>query len=66
MFGNLDVQSEDSPTVVTAVTGRDTIRGAGLCSMQGYLHQRGVKGSGHRLLGVHIYIYIYIYIYTRR
>ena len=35
---NLDVQSADSPTVVTEVTGHDMISGAGLRSMQGYIH----------------------------
>jgi hypothetical protein len=38
IFVNLDVQSADSPTLVTEVTGRDMISGAGLCSMKGYIH----------------------------
>jgi hypothetical protein len=38
IFVNLDVQSADSPTVVTEVTARDMISGAGLCSIQGYIH----------------------------
>ena len=42
-FVNLDVQSEGSPTAFTEVTGRCMICGAGLCSMQGSVVQRGVK-----------------------
>ena len=58
-FVSLEMQSEESPSVLTEVTGKDMIRGDGISSMQGYLHQGGVKGSGHRLLGVHIVKYIY-------
>lgn len=49
-FVILDVQSEGNLTAVTEVTGRVMICGASLCSMQGSVHQRGVKGSGHRVL----------------
>ena len=67
---NLDVQSEGSPTAVTEVAGREMICGAGLCSMQGPVHQGGCEGGGHRVLCVHIdththtnlQIYIYIFI----
>jgi hypothetical protein len=38
IFVNLDVQSADSPTIVPEVTVRDMICGAGLCSIQGYIH----------------------------
>ena len=67
--------SEGSPTAVTEVAGHEMICGAGLCSMQGPVRQGGFKGSGHRVLCVHIdththththtqvYIYIHIYIY---
>jgi len=40
----------------------EMICGAGLCSIQGNVHQRGVKRSCHRVFCVHIVI-IYIYIY---
>jgi hypothetical protein len=74
-FLNYFVQFEGSRTAVTEVTGRDMIWGVGLCSTQGSVHHRGVKGSSHRVLWVHMvthththththtYIYIYIYIY---
>ena len=44
-FVNFDVQSEGSPTGVTEVTLRDMTCGAGLCSMQGSVHQGAVKGK---------------------
>jgi hypothetical protein len=53
IFVNLDVQSTDRPTVVAAVTGRDMIRAAGLCSMQEYIHIciTNVKGITNFHLG---------------
>ena len=63
-FVNLYVQFKGSPTAVTEVTGRDMICGAGLCSMQGSVVQRGVTGRGDAVLCVHFVIYIYIYIYS--
>ena len=62
--------SEGSPTAVTEVAGHEMICGAGLCSMQGPVRQGGFKGSGHRVLCVHIDTHththtdIYIYTYT--
>jgi hypothetical protein len=53
-----------SPKVVTEVTGRCMICGAGLCSMQGSVVLRGVTGSVHAVFCVHIVIYIRIYIYV--
>jgi len=56
-FVKMDVKSEGSPPAVTEVTGRCMICGACLCSMQGSVVQRGVTGSGHAVLCVHIVIY---------
>jgi hypothetical protein len=60
IFVNLDVQFEDSPTVVTAVTGSDTIRGVGLCSMQGIFISAELREVVTECWEC-IYIYIYIY-----
>jgi hypothetical protein len=51
-----------SPAVVTEVTGNYLIRGAGICSTQGYLNQCGVKGNKHGIFWVHMVTYIFIYI----
>jgi hypothetical protein len=57
---NLDVQCEGSPTAVSEGTGRDMICGAVLCSIQGSVHQRGVRGSGLRVTRVHFqYIHLF-------
>jgi len=37
-FVNLEMQSGESPSVFTEVTGKDMIRGDGNCSLQGYHH----------------------------
>jgi hypothetical protein len=55
---NFDVQFEGSATVVTEVTGRDMVCGAGLCSKHGSMVQRGVTGSGQTVC-VSILLYIY-------
>jgi hypothetical protein len=61
---NLDVQFKGSLTAVTEVIGHDMICGAGLCSMQGTVVQRGVTGSGHAVLCVHFVASIYILLHS--
>ena len=59
-FVNLDVQFKGSPTAVTEVTGRNVICGAGLCSMQGNVVERAVKGIGHAVLCVHCTTFLHL------
>jgi hypothetical protein len=61
-FVNFDVQLEGSATVVTEVTGRDMVCGAGYVACRDLSYSEGLRGVVTEFVCPYCHIYIYIYI----